>query len=252
MVSLKLTAAAALAIMAATFAEAAPTEAQPVQLEERTFGLLWQYKSNFFCKAPWLHASKPYWCHGIQIPGIPTWDGAESAKCKHPLYALLHPWCKKGNTPQPNPPNCQPSPGPAPGGDGPDGQCTQGYKQVYKNYESTAETGAWKGQVKGAATIDNENYITYGLVPDLDHCLDACDAKEGCVFVNLYQDNADSPEDIAELPPSAQEKYQKGKLTCAMYRACSGTDKATNWAGQQDPTYITESSAYCRGAGCQK
>ncbi|KAJ1022853.1 hypothetical protein NDA13_004903 [Ustilago tritici] len=113
-----------------------------------------------------------------------------------------------------------------------------------------AESGVYRGKTVGAATIDNDNYLTYLLVSDLDKCLQACDNTKGCVFVNLYQDNADQPSEVSGLPPSVQPKFVKGNLTCALYKACSGTDKANNYGGQQDPTFITDSRAYCKGGKC--
>uniref|UniRef100_V5EX19 Uncharacterized protein n=1 Tax=Kalmanozyma brasiliensis (strain GHG001) TaxID=1365824 RepID=V5EX19_KALBG len=118
------------------------------------------------------------------------------------------------------------------------------------NYQTVADSGVYQGQTVGAATIDNANYMTYLLVDSVDKCLAACDATDGCFFVNLYQDNASSPSDVSELPASAQSKYTPGNLTCALYKACSGTEKATNYGGQQDPTFITQSSGYCKNGKC--
>ncbi|UTT89463.1 hypothetical protein NDA17_000971 [Ustilago hordei] len=138
------------------------------------------------------------------------------------------------------------APGIPPGTD----TCVDGYQQVYNNYQVVAESGVYQGKTVGAATMDNDNYLTYLLVSDLDKCLQACDDTKGCVFVNLYQDNADQPSDVSGLPPSVQPKFVKGNLTCALYKACSGTDKANNYGGQQDPTFITDSRAYCKGGKC--
>lgn len=38
--------------------------------------------------------------------------------------------------------------------------CSNGYLQAYNNYSTTALTGVYQGQMVGAATIDNENYLT--------------------------------------------------------------------------------------------
>lgn len=38
--------------------------------------------------------------------------------------------------------------------------CSDGYKQSFSNYTTVAQSGVYQGQVVGAATIDNANYLT--------------------------------------------------------------------------------------------
>lgn len=241
MVQLKNIAAVAV-IGAATYASASPVQAEP--LEERTFGLLHKLFEKKLALwslcAPWKHASLPSYTWGCDAPGIPGWDGGDWHKCKF-FWNWDKPFCKHGNQPSPSPVH------PAPGGDP---VCKDKYQQVFNNYQTVATSGVYKGKTVGAATIDNDNYITYILVDSADKCLQACDQTSGCVFVNLYQDNAENASDVDELPASAQSKYVKGNLTCALYKACSGTSKATNYGGQQDPTYITDSAGYCKNGKC--
>lgn len=234
------------AIGATSYAAASPIESTPV-LQSRTAGLLRlvfdDNLSAWKCIAPWLHASLPSFQWGCNAPGIPVWNGGDLAQCKW-FWNWWTPYCRNGNQPKPLPSGCTP---PTKGGQP---VCQDGYQQVFQNYQTNATTGVYAGKIVSAATIDNDNYRGYILVDTLDKCLTACDQKNSCVFVNLYQDNADNPADVSELPPSVQSKYVKGNLTCALYAACSGTDKATNYGGQQDPTYITNSSGYCKGGKC--
>ncbi|SJX63885.1 uncharacterized protein SRS1_14589 [Sporisorium reilianum f. sp. reilianum] len=226
------------AVGAASMATASPIE----PLQERTFGLLqaiFEKKLSLWSMcAPWKHASLPSFTFGCHAPGSPTWSGGDKAKCWL-IWNKFSSFCQNGNVPPPKP-----------SGDCTDTVCKSGYEQILKNYTTTATTGVYAGKQVGAATIDNENYMTYLLVDGLDKCLQACNENKGCYFVNLYQDNADSPSDVAELPESVRPKYTKGNLTCALYKACSGTDKATNYGGQQDPTYITVSDGYCKSGKC--
>ncbi|SPO28783.1 uncharacterized protein UTRI_04661 [Ustilago trichophora] len=239
--------AAAAVIGAASYAVASPVET-PEVLEARTFGLLqriFEKKAWLWnCIAPWHHASLPSWSWGCDVPGIPGWNGGDKGKCWL-IWNKFTPYCKHGNQPKPIPEGCNP-----PNNGGGEPICKDGYQQVFKNYQTVATSGVYQGKTVGAATIDNANYLTYILVDGVDKCLKACDQTKDCVFVNLYQDNADKPEDVNELPESAQAKYKKGNLTCALYKACSGPSQATNYGGQQDPTYITDSNGYCKGGKC--
>lgn len=226
------------AVSAASYAKASPIE--PIQ--ERTFGLLhslFEFKEELWAKlSPWNHASIPSYTWGIHAPGISEWDGGDKAKC----WLIWNRWssfCQEGNKP------------PKPDGDGNGKDCKSGYEQVFKDYTTVANEGVYNGKTVGAATIDNENYITYLLVDGVDKCLQACNEQKGCYFANLYQDNAEKPEDVDELPASVKPKYVEGNLTCALFKACSGKDKATNYGGQQDPTYITNSNGYCKDGKCK-
>ncbi|CCF50427.1 hypothetical protein NDA11_000914 [Ustilago hordei] len=236
------TIAAAAVIGAATYTSATPVE-RAEALEARTFGIarhLFEKQERYWSRiAPWNHASIPSFTFGCSAPGIPVWTGRDKSQCKW-FWNKWTPFCQNGNQPAPQPST------PQPGTD----TCVDGYQQVYNNYQVVAESGVYQGKTVGAATMDNDNYLTYLLVSDLDKCLQACDDTKGCVFVNLYQDNADQPSDVSGLPPSVQPKFVKGNLTCALYKACSGTDKANNYGGQQDPTFITDSRAYCKGGKC--
>lgn len=229
------------AIGAAHYATASPVESREV-LEARTFGLLhriFEYKLALWSRiAPWKHSSLPSFNWGCPDWGIPDWDGGDKAKCRH-IWNWWKPYCKHGNPPKPNPDDNNNHP-----------ICKGKYQQVYNNYQTVATSGVYQGKTVGAATIDNDNYLTYILTDSLDKCLQACEQTAGCAFVNLYQDNAEKPEDVNDLPPSARSKYIKGNLTCALYKACSGKNKAINYGGQQDPTYITDSSAYCKSGKC--
>ncbi|PWZ03729.1 hypothetical protein BCV70DRAFT_197929 [Testicularia cyperi] len=247
MVQIKTTAvvAAAGALGAASLAAAAPAPEPFFSLGSLSSNL--HFNNNpwdWSCKAPWKPAAKPYFTFGCSAGTVPYWNGGDKAACKWPWFRFTK-FCRQGNDPKPLPPNCNP-----PKDDSNQPICNKGYQQVFKDYTTTAATGVYQGKVVGAATIDNENYMTYGLSTSVEGCLTICDATSGCAFVNVYQDNVDNQDDISELPPSAQAKFQPGQLTCALYRACSGTDKATNYGGQQDPTYITQSSGYCKGGQC--
>ncbi|PWN93078.1 hypothetical protein FA10DRAFT_282748 [Acaromyces ingoldii] len=123
------------------------------------------------------------------------------------------------------------------------------YQLVFEDYETTATTGVYTGKKVGAATQDNDNYLTYGLTDTIEECLELCDQVNGCVFVNTYHDQYDGSYD--DLPESAQKKYDPSKLTCALFKACEDPDKANdNWGGQNDPNYITESNGYCKSSNC--
>jgi len=232
------------AIGAASYVSASPVE--KVQVVARGSPSFNDSPSAWTKCAPWLPSSLPSWQLGCSAPGIPQWTGGDQAQCSSP-WNMWTPFCLHGNPNQPLPAGCKP---PTTGGQSVFPVCDDGYQQVYSDYQTTPTSGVYAGQTVGAATIDNANYLTYILVKDTDSCLKACDQTKNCVFVNIYQDNASSPSDVSGLPASAQPKYVKGNLTCAMFKACSGTDKATNYAGQQDPTYITDSSAYCKGGEC--
>ncbi|CDU25171.1 uncharacterized protein SPSC_05005 [Sporisorium scitamineum] len=225
------------AVGAASMATASPIE----PLQERTFGILQEIfekkLSAWSVCAPWKHASRPAFNFGCNAPGIPSWTGGDKAKCWL-FWNWNSDFCKNGNVP------------PKPSGDCSGTVCKSGYEQVFKNYTTVPTEGIYAGKRVGAATIDNKNYITYILVDGLDKCLQACNEQKGCYFVNLYQDNADNPEDVADLPESVRPKYVKGNLTCALYKACSGIEKATNYTGQLDPTYITDSDGYCKNGKC--
>ncbi|PWN26957.1 hypothetical protein BDZ90DRAFT_208375, partial [Jaminaea rosea] len=226
---------------------AAATAVSAGPIMERTFGGSWSFSwGSYTEKAPWKDNSKPSWCHGEQISGIPTWSGGDWAKqCKTNPWAFWTmwykpQWCKTGNKPKPIP--STPSTNPT---------CDGAYQVVFQDLQKQADTGVYAGQTVGAATVDNENYLTYGLATSVDGCLETCDKTEGCVFVNVYQDHVDNyPADVADLPESAQKKYAPGTLTCALYKACSDKDKATNFAGQQDPTKILNSDGYCKSGNC--
>ncbi|PWN23474.1 hypothetical protein BCV69DRAFT_275014 [Microstroma glucosiphilum] len=116
--------------------------------------------------------------------------------------------------------------------------CDDGYLQTFNNYTTVATTGVYAGQVVGAAIIDNANYLTYGLSNTTEGCLTVCDQVSGCAFVNAYLDHGDTTEG------DMGGKYS-GAYTCALYSICESTSAATNYGGQNDPSYITDSS------GCQ-
>ncbi|PWN51512.1 hypothetical protein IE53DRAFT_304554, partial [Violaceomyces palustris] len=218
---------------------AAPTQ----ELSDRTFGLF--FPSYWSYKAPWLKGSKPNWCKGFPFPSIPSFGGGDKGKCDIFWYKILNwKYCTSGNQPSPLPGGCNP---PSNGGGGP--VCKDGFQLTYSDYKTVATSGVYQGKTVGAAASD-PSYLTYGLTKTIDDCLDACDAVQGCVFVNFYQDNADSPEDVNDLPDSVKPKYVKGNYTCAMFSKCLGTESNTNYGGQQDPTYITESSGYCKSGKC--
>lgn len=87
----------------------------------------------------------------------------------------------------------------------------------------------------------DSHYLTYTLASTAAGCLTACDNVSGCVFVNSYLD--------VEVD-DADEPRHDGSYTCAMYSVCVGSDQADNWGGQNDPNYITDSTGWCKGAGC--
>lgn len=196
-------------------------------------------------KAPWLKNSKPSWCYGVEVSGVPTWSGGDySTKCTfswNPLQWWKPPvWCTQGNKPCPIPDTPKDNP-----------QCDGHYQVVFKDLQKKADSGVYYNKTVGAATIDNDNYLTYGLASSVEGCLTTCDQTDGCVFVNVYQDHVDDyPQDVSDLPESAQKKYAPGTLTCALYKACSGADKATNYGGQQDPDSIENSDGYCKSGNC--
>ena len=105
-----------------------------------------------------------------------------------------------------------------------------------------APNGYWYNQTVGAA-IQDGSYMTYTLATTVDECLAACDKIDGCVFVNTYYDVNETEEDLA--------KHAPGALTCAMFSACVGTEKADNWGGQDDPNQIVNSNGYCKSGSCQ-
>lgn len=121
------------------------------------------------------------------------------------------------------------------------GVCNNNYQLTFANYTTVAETGVYQGQVVGAAIIAG-TYMTYGLAKTPQDCLTVCDQTAGCVFVNTFLDNEDDERD---------EPRHSGLYTCSLYSACEDITKATNYGGQQDPTYITESNGYCKSAACQ-
>lgn len=62
------------------------------------------------------------------------------------------------------------------------------YQTLFTNYTTTPTSGVYAGQTVGAATIDNDNYLTYGLADTVEQCLELCDQTNSCVFVNSYHD----------------------------------------------------------------
>lgn len=121
--------------------------------------------------------------------------------------------------------------------------CEDGYQLTFNNYATVADTGVYAGQVVGAAIIDNANYLTYGLSDTAEGCLPVCDQVSGCAFVNAYIDHGDLTEG------DMGGKYS-GAYTCALYSICESTTAATNYGGQNDPSYITDSSGWCKSAAC--
>ncbi|CAO1614610.1 unnamed protein product [Parajaminaea phylloscopi] len=123
----------------------------------------------------------------------------------------------------------------------PDPTCTDKYQKVFKNLTTIATSGIYSGQVVGVAVVANE-YLTYGLADTPEQCLSICDEVDGCVFVNSYLD--------VEEDDKADPRHS-GKYTCALYSACEGVDKGTNWGGQNDPNYITDSTGWCKTEACK-
>lgn len=189
-----------------------------------------------FSTAPWYPNSIPSYQEGFSFPSIPQWTGGDKAACSS-IPAAFSSFCQFGN---PFVPFTPPTPTPTTSSGAP--VCVDFYQEIYDNY-----TVVQNGQRVGAATVDNQNYITYLLVNSTDACLDACDNTKGCEFVNIYQLNPRSAAAVASLPAPAQAPYQKGALTCSLFRACSGTDKATNTGDVNG--YITDSDAYCKRFG---
>lgn len=135
------------------------------------------------------------------------WDGGDSIKCNNWLskwglnictggnYRKPLPWnCKppKKNNPKPKPsassvvPSTTSSADPSVPSDDPykDPVCSSTYQQMYDNYQTVAPHGIWAGQLTGASTQDNENYMSFTLATNPLDCLKACDEMEGCVFVS--------------------------------------------------------------------
>lgn len=83
-------------------------------------------------------------------------------------------------------------------------QCDGHCQLIFKVLQKEVDLGVYHNKTVGAATIDNEEYITYGLASSVEGCLTPCDQTGGCVFVNVYQDHVDEyPADVADLPESA-------------------------------------------------
>lgn len=123
----------------------------------------------------------------------------------------------------------------------PEAICNDQYQKVFKNLTTIADSGVYKGQVVGVAIVSN-TYLTYGLADTAEQCLQICDDVDGCVFVNSY---LDVEEDDADDP------RHSGKYTCALYSTCAGVDKATNFGGQNDPNYISDSTGWCKTDYCK-
>ena len=144
----------------------------------------------------------------------PTWDNGDLNFCSF-SWAKNFTCCKK-STPTP-PPSTTPT--------SPSSPCLSGYTTAFKDYTTTPTTGYYAGKAgTGAATIDNENYLTYGLVDSVQDCIAICNSINNCNFINVYQ----------ELESDVKDSYSPGKLTCAAFKACSGTEKATNYGGQSE------------------
>ena len=192
--------------------------------------------------APWLgpYKSLPGWCGATQFGKLPKLGWGDKNLCSQWWFQFT-PFCKGGNKP------CKPPVTPPPTGP----VCDDGYEQTQKNATYTPTAGVYAGQTVGAA-VNDPSYITYGIVANIDECLASCDAVSGCLFVNYYADRYPPGETPSDLPPSAQLKYQDGAFTCSLYSACQSNSTFVNVGGQNDPSYITNSSGWCKSGRCTK
>ncbi|KAF8347186.1 hypothetical protein F5887DRAFT_1174745 [Amanita rubescens] len=86
------------------------------------------------------------------------------------------------------------------------------------------------------AAIEASDYLTYTLTVNIPDCFYACDAIDGCGFVNTYFD--------------VNGKNGSNLVTCAMFKTCHNASEATNHGGQTQPDgkvdYITGSDGWCQ------
>ncbi|PWN51384.1 hypothetical protein IE53DRAFT_410212 [Violaceomyces palustris] len=276
-------------------AAAITTNEEPAQaLLARTFGT----SKNCWTPAhpvgqkpqpPWKPESIPGFCHGVNVPNVPSWNGGDQTHCDK---GWKDQYCSHGNKPCPLPSGGQKPPTrgghgsghhtktkpkqcPTPtksstitststttstsaspttttttttsGGEDP--ICQGAYQQTFDDYTTVPTTGVYAGQEVGAATSD-PSYMTYGLSTTVEGCLKICDETSGCVFVNVYQDQYPEGETPTDLTPEVQAKYKLGNLTCALFSKCVSTDQNTNYGGQNDPSFITDSNGYCKSGNC--
>ncbi|KAF7350060.1 hypothetical protein MVEN_01307700 [Mycena venus] len=84
--------------------------------------------------------------------------------------------------------------------------------------------------------IQDDSYLTYGLVDTVADCEAMCDSVYGCTFFNTYHD--------------VNGKNGSPQLTCALFEKCLTASSADNCGGQTQPDgtidYITNSDGYCK------
>lgn len=104
--------------------------------------------------------------------------------------------------------------------------CSNSYSKTQDGFTSVASNGVYSGKTAGAAA-NGAGYLGYKLVKDISSCKGYCDSDKLCKYYNIYQDQYPDGETPSDLPPSAQEKYQKGNLTCAIYSQCQSNSDFT-------------------------
>ncbi|KIL59823.1 hypothetical protein M378DRAFT_969176 [Amanita muscaria Koide BX008] len=75
------------------------------------------------------------------------------------------------------------------------------------------------------------DYITFGLVDTIAHCISMCNNVQGCGFVNTYHD--------------VNGKKGSPLLTCSLFKKCHNASDATNHGGQ-NRDQITKSYGWCK------
>ncbi len=128
--------------------------------------------------------------------------------------------------------------------------CQDGYQQVFFDYQTIPQSGVWKNQLVGAATIDNSHYMTYTLVNSAAECLSTCDNIKGCVFANVLSGH-----------PSVRRPFSSAKICWTAY-LLSFTPPVQALHRQQTmrsefarvPGYtsINLSNGYCKSSLCFK
>lgn len=104
--------------------------------------------------------------------------------------------------------------------------CSAAYSKTQSDFQTVAKNGVYQGQTVGAAA-NGKGYLAYKLVKDTAECKAYCDSESACKYYNIYQDQYPEGETPSDLPPSAQEKYVIGSLTCSIYSQCQSNSDFT-------------------------
>ncbi|SPO20663.1 uncharacterized protein UTRI_00139 [Ustilago trichophora] len=74
------------------------------------------------------------------------------------------------------------------------GKCQSGYGLLFSN--AMRPVPSYNNKLFGSVVSDPISFLHWGLVRSVSECLHACDATDGCVFANIYQQtfSLDDPE----------------------------------------------------------